>query len=181
MRRDDTGRVPRGERGRWFESTAEPTRIGGLLGAKRALALGDLGAAARALLLEGQAAAVALVRCGERDTRVRARASSAPPRDGCVVAGTEASVGDCVSCDRGWGEEGAVGRHDTRRGPAGRARAVVRVNRRVHPHLRFAWCKACPCAGRSWRRCTCGSPRRAGRSRRTGSLRRERHKGEGKG
>ena len=82
MGRRDTRRVPRGERGRWFKLTAESTRIGAVLGAQRALSLGDPEAGARALLLEGQAAAVALVRCGERDTRVRARASSAPPHWG---------------------------------------------------------------------------------------------------
>eukprot|EP00966_Prymnesium_polylepis_P139186 3215932-Prymnesium_polylepis.1 len=58
-----------------------------MLGTKRALALGDLGAAARAVPLEGQAAATALVRCGERDTRVRARASSAPPHWGAWLQG----------------------------------------------------------------------------------------------
>ena len=98
MRRDDTGRVPRGERGRWFESTAEPTRIGAVLGAKRVLALGDLGAAARALLLEGQAAAVALVSCGERHKGEGKGQQRASPL-GRVVAGTDASAGDCVSCD----------------------------------------------------------------------------------
>ena len=76
------GGVQRGERGRWFKLTAESTRIGAVLGAQRALSLGDPEAGARAVHLEWQAAAVALVRCGERDTRVRARASSAPPHWG---------------------------------------------------------------------------------------------------